>query len=146
MIYPNNELLSYIGIGDAYCLATEYINDEEYVEKVLLFDRYYSHPTYHASLAAGMYSDDTHMSIGCTEALLEKKINSITKLDFANKWVEVYQRNPRNGYSSGFQHILNSVSSGEELLVTLDNSSNKYGVVFLNDLSKFLMNKFKEIL
>lgn len=96
MIRPlarNDELLTYIAIGDAYCMATEYIKsprDDELKKEALKFERYLSHPSH--GLKPGTYTDDTHMSIGNAEVLIEATHHTnIKHSDFASKWVEVYE-------------------------------------------------------
>jgi len=126
MIHTNSDMLIYIAIGDAYCLATEYIKsprDDELRSKALKFERYLKHPTHPNRL--GTYSDDTHMSIGNAEVLIEQ--DSFKPIHFADKWVEVFQRDPRDAYSRGFQKFLEQTKTGKDFLINIDPSSNKNG-------------------
>jgi len=73
MLHPNPDILYYTAIGDAYCLATEYIKsprDDELKKDALKFKQYLSHPAHNNR--PGTYSDDTHMSIANTEVLLSE--------------------------------------------------------------------------
>lgn len=125
----NDELLTYIAIGDAYCMATEYIKsprDDKLEEKALEFKRYLAHPSH--GLKPGTYTDDTHMSIGNAEVLIEASHHTnIKHSDFASKWVEVYRRDRRTAYSRNFQKFLDKTSSGKEFLQNIQNTSNKNG-------------------
>jgi ADP-ribosylglycohydrolase len=124
----NDELLTYIAIGDAYCMATEYIKsprDDELKAKALEFKRYLSHPSH--GLKPGTYTDDTHMSIGNAEVLTEGNHTNVKPIDFASKWVEVYRRDRRTAYSRNFQLFLDRTSSGKEFLDNIVSTSNKNG-------------------
>ena len=83
MKFKHSDMLVYIAIGDAYCLATEYIKLPKY--KKLQYDAlelktYLKHPTHNNN--AGTYSDDCQMSIGVAEVLIDGP--PYTKLSFAN--------------------------------------------------------------
>ena len=49
------------------------------------------------------------------------------QLDFANAWVDVFKRDPRDAYSRNFQKFLVEVNSGLEFLDTINPISNKNG-------------------
>ncbi len=126
MIYPNSDMLYYIAIGDAYCLATEYIKsprDDELRAKALRFEKYLKHPTH--GIRPGVYSDDTQMSAANAEVLIEN--DSFRSIQFANKWVQVFHRDPRDAYSRGFQRFLETTKTGKEFIINIDPSSNKNG-------------------
>lgn len=121
----NSKFLHYIAIGDAYCLATEYVKSPEHdflIKKALKFKKYLKHPSH--GTTPGGYSDDTQMSIGCTEVLLG---DDWSELGFANGWVKAFKRDPINGYSRKFQKFLEDISSGEEFLEKIIRESNKNG-------------------
>ncbi len=109
-------------------MATEYIKLPKFERtkiEALKFRKYIKHPS-HFTEAPGTYTDDTEMSIGNTEVLLEQG-HFPTRLDFGDKWVEVFQRTRRKGYSSGFQMLLENAKSGQELIDALEPNSDKNG-------------------
>lgn len=123
MLNPNPDILYYTAIGDAYCLATEYIKPNDPIkEKALKFQQYLAHPSW--GNVPGTYSDDTQQSIANAEVLLE---NSWSEIDFANAWVGVFKRDYRNSYARGFQKFLEEIKSGEEFLDKIVPVSNKNG-------------------
>jgi ADP-ribosylglycohydrolase len=125
LLNPNPDLLLYTAIGDAYCLATEYIKspeDDWLKERALKFEKYLKHPRH--GLVAGTYTDDTHMSIGNSLVLLDETYNNLA---FANAWVKVFKRDPRNGYSRKFQKFLEEIEGGIEFLEKINPESNKNG-------------------
>lgn len=96
--------------GDAFAAATEYIKhprDDAVLEQALKMDCYVKHPTHH--LAAGKYTDDTQMSIAVSEALLSG--SPLTRHLFAQHFVSAFCRDPRDGYSRGFQYILETAKN-----------------------------------
>lgn len=128
MRYPNPAMLLYIGIGDAYASAVEYVKLPEWqglVDEVLKFERYHKHPTF--GLCAGMYTDDTEMSVANTSVLLDYK-PPYMPLMFAKAWVREFARGKqRKGYSKTFQEFLEYIESGEEFLLNINPNSNKNG-------------------
>ncbi|MBI2473668.1 ADP-ribosylglycohydrolase family protein [Candidatus Uhrbacteria bacterium] len=130
MLNPNPLMLLRIAQGDAFGMAAEYLwfpRDTAVREAVLRFDRYIAHPTHgHQS---GEYTDDTQMSIAVTEVLLEGYLSSFSRLQFANAFVRVFQRNPRKGYSRDFQDFLESeqARTGPSFLSHVGGTSDKNG-------------------
>jgi ADP-ribosylglycohydrolase len=95
-------------------------------QSALRFKKYLQHPKY--DIIPGTYSDDTQMSLGVANVLLKDK--PYTKLQFADSWVDIYKKDPRDSYSRGFQAILDSIRDGEggrELIFRLHPYSNKNG-------------------
>lgn len=121
-------MLVEIAIGDAMGAGFEFAKPERLAQLKNDLSTYYPH-NLPGHLPAGSYTDDTQMSIGITEYLLETNHfgPDTLPLELANKWVEVYKRDPRNGYSRRFQVILDQVQSGQELLDKLVNKSDKCG-------------------
>lgn len=114
-------------IGDAYGGAFEFKNS---MLKYNDGKKFYDHPTHMASdgsgnsLKAGMYTDDTQMSIAVAETLLGDDFSS---LSFANKFVECFKRDPRKGYAKGFYNFLLEQSSGETFIKNIRPDSEKNG-------------------
>ncbi|KKN60282.1 hypothetical protein LCGC14_0533320 [marine sediment metagenome] len=142
MLNPNPDILLYTAIGDAYCAACEYIKiknpqDKKTQDKALKFEQYLSHPRH--SNFPGTYTDDCAMSIGNTEVLLS---DSWGKLDFANAWVDVFNRDPRDAYARSFQKFLEEVESGFEFLETIHPDSNKNGAAMRSSVFGVMPNPF----
>jgi ADP-ribosylglycohydrolase len=108
-------------IGDAYGFGFEYADVNLPLNTL---ERYLMHPTY-GTLRPGQYTDDTQMSIAIAEALVERL--PWNKYKLAQKFVEVFKRDPRDGYSKGFQQILESVDDGLGLIQRLNPISDKSG-------------------
>jgi ADP-ribosyl-[dinitrogen reductase] hydrolase len=86
--------------------------------------------TYHrrfksASISMGKYTDDAQMSIAVAEAMLER--DEWTKLYLAQKFVDVFRRDPRKGYTGAFYNILTECQSGGDLLDKVHGDSRKGG-------------------
>jgi len=128
MKHPNPLMLVRIAQGDAYGLATEYIKfprDQAIYDKALKFESYGQHPTH--SLKPGCYSDDTQMSIGVTEVLLEEEGYFVLTSRFAEAFVRCFKRDPRDGYARGFQAFLETVKDGSDFIARIDPKSDKNG-------------------
>ncbi|WP_282774195.1 ADP-ribosylglycohydrolase family protein [Phaeodactylibacter xiamenensis] len=115
-------MLLEIAIADAYGVGFEY-RPQNFIRENNDLEKYYSHEKY-ASLH-GCYSDDTQMSLGIAELMLENA--SWEARIIADYFVEVFQRDPRNGYSKKFQNILSASSSGEDLLSNIVPTSDRSG-------------------
>lgn len=109
-------------IGDAYGAGFEFAEKEKIRNKNTL-TQYESHPLFEE--IKGKYTDDTQMSIGICELLLEEK--EWTPLKIANKFVEVFKRDPRRGYAKRFYKFLVEIESGEELLRKIEPKSERNG-------------------
>ncbi len=77
MRYPNNNILLFIGIPDAFAIALEFaakhLNKKEYqslLEKMLKMEEYIKHC--HYDLPASFYTDDTEMSIANAKVLVSE--------------------------------------------------------------------------
>jgi ADP-ribosyl-[dinitrogen reductase] hydrolase len=115
-------MLLELAIGDAYGAGFEYAgksncSDPQQAE-------YVQHPT-HRGTRPGMYTDDTQMSLAIAELLVEG--GRWTPLRIASKFVEVFHRDPREGYANNFYHFLRKTTSGEEFLQNIRPDSDKSG-------------------
>ena len=145
MFYRNDNMLLRIAQADAFALAYEFVKDSDapgLKESLLNFERYHQHPKYH-KLAAGCYSDDTQMSLAVAEYLIKAhtdpayihdRVQGIDALneqftceDFARYFYEAFKRDPRDGYSRGFQKILEESQSTKHMLTLIKPESNKNG-------------------
>lgn len=110
-------------IGDAFGACFEYA-PPEFVKEHNTLKGYVQNPS-HVDLKPGHYTDDTQMSIAVAEALVSGE--PWTRELLAEKFVEVYKRDPRPGYASRFQKFLDSVRNGTEFLAGINPNSDKSG-------------------
>lgn len=115
-------MLLEIAVGDAYGAAFEYM-PRSFIESRNHVESYVERPK--GTIAPGAYTDDTQMCIAVVEALLSDSAWSREVL--AEHFVRAYKRDPRRGYASGFQRLLDEVSDGQELLHRVRGRSDKSG-------------------
>src|SRR5258708_1686589 len=84
---------------------------------------YVKHPRH--NIQPGSYTDDTQMSLAIAETIVSGEPWKPTVL--AHKFVEVFQRDPREGYATGFYHFLLHVRDGEQFLRNIRPTSEKSG-------------------
>ena len=86
---------------------------------------YVKHPTHRLITGGvGRYTDDTQMSIGCAEAILEPRLHRET---FIEKWVECFKRDVREGYTPSFYNFLCEIADAEEFAKRIRPDSDKSG-------------------
>jgi ADP-ribosylglycohydrolase len=116
-------MLCHIALGDAYGAGFEFAPAQE-VRAYNDLSGYRQHPK-HLGIAPGCYTDDTQMSLAVAEALLESP--APTQLDWAGHFVDVFRRDPRDGYAGRFYDFLQTVQSGQDLLERIRPHSDKSG-------------------
>ena len=114
-------MLLELAVGDAYGAGFEYVN-VYLVEQFNDLSRYIHHPR-HKAIQPGMYTDDTQMSLAVAELIVSDA--EWTALNIASQFVEVFKRDPRTGYASGFYGFLKRVESGEQFLAEIHPTSDK---------------------
>lgn len=102
-------MLLEMAIGDAYGIGFEFCKTNSPNDLA----RFYQHPKY-ANLIPGQYTDDTQRALANTMVITRK--DYLNAFDFAQAYVEEYKASPRDGYSRGFQALIESVDTGAELL------------------------------
>lgn len=122
IVHPGPDMLLRIAQGDAFGVGAEFVTDRPHVDRLLAFDRYVAHPR--LGIPSGSYTDDTQMSVAVAEALIG---GDLSREGFAESFVRCYARDPRPGYASGFQSVLDSVRSGDELLAKIRPGSDRNG-------------------
>jgi ADP-ribosylglycohydrolase len=115
-------MLVELAVGDAYGAGFEYVSPA-LVRAHNDLTGYRTHPRH--AIAAGSYTDDTQMSLAIAEALVDGV--DWTPLNLATKFVEVFKRDPREGYASRFHGFLEHVGSGEQFLAEIRAGSDKSG-------------------
>lgn len=115
-------MLLELAIGDAYGAGFEYANER--VERFNDLSGYVKHPR-HSGTKPGMYTDDTQMSLAIAELIVDGV--EWTPLNLASKFVEVFKRDQREGYSGHFYNFLNKVQDGQQFLAEIKPDSEKSG-------------------
>src|SRR5437867_1336250 len=104
-------MLVELAVGDAYGAGCEYAP----LDRVLRHNTalYYTrHPKH--NIRPGSYTDDTQMTLAVVELLLSGQ--RWTAENLAERFVEVFWRDPREGYAGKFYEFLRIVRSGAEFL------------------------------
>lgn len=112
-----------MAVGDAYGAGFEFA-DDAYVESRNDLSGYVVNPR-HPRLRPGSYTDDTQMSVAIAEHLLAGAEWSRDAL--ADRFVAVFRRDPREGYSRRMHAALTGARSGRDLVASLDVSSVRSG-------------------
>lgn len=115
-------MLLELAVGDAYGAGFEYV-DGDIVWQYNTLDGYVRHPRH--NIGAGAYTDDTQMSLAIAEAIISGE--EWTPLNLANRFVEVFKRDPHEGYAGGFYAFLTQVSDGTQFLADIKGDSDKSG-------------------
>lgn len=115
-------MLLELAIGDAYGAGFEYA-DVEYIKQHNHLFNYVKHPRH--KLIPGSYTDDTQMSIAIAEMIISQE--PWTRQNLADKFVEAFQRDEREGYSRKFYDFLKRVDSGKQFLAEITWTSDKSG-------------------
>ncbi len=115
-------MLLELAIGDAYGAGFEY-GGSELIRKQNDLSRYVKHPRH--DIRAGCYTDDTQMSIAIAEAILSGQ--PWTREMLAQKFVEAFKRDPREGYAANFYQFLQKVRDGNQFLAEIRATSDKSG-------------------
>ena len=92
-----------MAVADAYAIAFEFVPDTP--DRPNDLKTFHQHPKY-IELAPGQYTDDTQRSIGNANVLLSGEWWNM--MAYANEYVSQFKLDPREGYSRGFQKLLNS--------------------------------------
>lgn len=102
-------MLINIAIGDAYGAGFEFASKK-------IIDDEHRLTEYHASriddLKKGQYTDDTQMTLGIMELMLNEK--EWNKNNIAESFLNVFKRDVRHGYAKGFFSFLESIETAEE--------------------------------
>lgn len=115
-------MLLEIGVFDSYGACFEY-NDPRYVAEHNTLKDYVPHFN-HPGIKPGQYTDDTQMSIAIAEVMLT---DAWTTEVLADKFVECFRRDPRQGYAGRFYEFLLKTKSGKEFLANIMPVSEKSG-------------------
>jgi len=109
-------------IGDTYGAGFEFA-DIEMIKLKNNLTQFEVHPLF--SSIHKKYTDDTQMTLGIAELLIEG--TEWTKLSIANKFVDVFKRDPREGYAKRFYSLLCEINSGQDLIDKIIPDSERNG-------------------
>jgi ADP-ribosyl-[dinitrogen reductase] hydrolase len=139
-----------IGVGDAYGGGFE-ATDKKWVDGNNDL-QYVNHPrklrknpeSYNPSLVQpGHYTDDTQMAIAVAEAMLDDE-EPWTRESLADRFLSVFQRDERRGYTTYFLNVLLNSRDGIEMLSKIGGTSTKSGAAMRSGPLGLLPN-FREI-
>jgi ADP-ribosylglycohydrolase len=116
-------MLLELAVADAFGAGFEYA-PAEFVREHNTLQGYVQNPS-HVDLKPGRYTDDTQMSIAIAEAIVSGK--PWTREMLAEKFVEVFKRDPRAGYSKSFDGFLRRSRNGTEFLQQINATSDRSG-------------------
>ncbi|MEN2401370.1 ADP-ribosylglycohydrolase family protein [Flavobacterium sp. MC2016-06] len=127
-------------IGDAYGAGFEF-QELDYIIKNNDLTKYHKHGMY--TEIYKRYTDDTQMAIAITELLLEEE--NWNEIKVADKFVEVFHRDKRRGYSDRVYNALDASTNGAAFLKNINNGSNgngsamrAYSIGLIKDVNQLL--------
>lgn len=109
-------------IGDAYGAGFEF-QTLDFILKNNNLRQY--HPHGHYKEIYKRYTDDTQMAIAITELLLET--DDWNEIKVADKFVAVFHRDKRRGYSNRVYNALDRSTNGQDFIKNINNASNGNG-------------------
>jgi ADP-ribosyl-[dinitrogen reductase] hydrolase len=115
-------MLLELAIGDAYGAGFEYAN-RQLIRQFNDLSHYHKHPRH--SIGPGRYTDDTQMTLAIAESILSGE--EWTPQNLAARFVDVFKRDPREGYASRFYSFLQQVNDGTQFLAEIIPTSDKSG-------------------
>ena len=102
-------MLFELAIGDAYGAGFEFRSADFVVQNNHL-KNYFAHELY--TEIKGKYTDDTQMSLAIAELLISGEAWS--EVNIIGKFIEVFKRDPRRGYSKRLYQVLSKIDTVEE--------------------------------
>lgn len=109
-------------IGDAYGAGFEF-RELDFIIKNNDLTQYHKHGLY--TEIYKKYTDDTQMAIAISELLLEEE--NWNEIKVADKFVEVFHRDKRRGYSNRVYDALDASTDGKNFIKIINNGSNGNG-------------------
>jgi ADP-ribosylglycohydrolase len=133
-------MLAEAAIGDAYGAGFEF-RDMDFIRENNHLQAYFRHGLYESIFKT--YTDDTQMALAIAELVLEEK--NWTPEKIADKFVAVFHRDKRLGYSGRMYDALDTSKNGRELMTILnaDSSGNgsamrAYPLGYIKDINQLL--------
>jgi ADP-ribosyl-[dinitrogen reductase] hydrolase len=113
--------LAFGAIGDAYGFCFEFAEAGFVGQNNDL--AFHQHPKF--SVSPGVYSDDTQMHMALAEVIASGR--EWTPREIAQAFVDVFKRDPRQGYANGFHAFLTTVRDGDQFLAQIRPDSERNG-------------------
>jgi len=133
-------MLLELAIGDAYGAGFEFA-DRGVIEDHNDLSGYIKHRKH--DLGLGRYTDDTQMSIAIAEIMLNG--SEWTPIGIADKFVDVFKRDPRPGYSTRMSKTLQNSENGTDFLKKIQTKAESSGAAmrapplgFMPDIEKII--------
>lgn len=115
-------MLRFCAIADSFGSGFEY-RSQEFIIENNDFEYYRQHQL--GELIAGQYTDDTQMSIAIALYLLDIDLDDLSydfnAQEIAKYFVDCFHRDPRKGYSKGFQKVLEETENPRIFLEKINN-------------------------
>lgn len=121
-------------IGDAYGAGFEFVEPERWPANNGKY--MYGHPD--LPIGNGQYTDDAQMLLALAEVITKNDLSAITDTMIYEAWHTAYNRDPRPGYSRGFQSLLETTENGKELQEKINPDSTRSGAVMRAAVGGFL--------
>ena len=129
-------MLIEIAIGDAYGAGFEFV-EEDIIKKYNKLESYYDSRI--DNIRAGQYTDDTQMSLAIAELLIDEvewEKENITKY-----FLNVFDRDKRQGYAKGFYNFLIENNDVESFLNNINPESVRNGAAMRSVPLSYIKNK-----
>lgn len=117
-------MLLEMAVADAYAIPFEFVPHS--ADRPNDLKTFHRHPTY-VELLTGQYTDDTQRSIGNAEVILGGEWWN--QLTYAESYVHQFRLDPREGYSRGYQQLMQSVKTGMDFMLTIKRDKDSNGSV-----------------
>jgi ADP-ribosylglycohydrolase len=114
-------MLLEVAIGDALGACYEWVEKEIILGQVELKYKMIAPSV----VKPGCYTDDTQMTIGIAELMLDGA--NFTHYNLASKFIECFHRDPRRGYAPGFQMFLEATKTPEDFIKNIKPDSERSG-------------------
>jgi ADP-ribosylglycohydrolase len=115
-------MLLELAVGDAYGAGFEYVNSQ-LIRQFNTLAAYRRHPRH--GTRPGEYTDDTQMSLAVAEAVVAG--DPWTPEALAERFVNAFKRDPREGYAQGFHTFLTRIRDSRQFLELIRPTSEKSG-------------------
>lgn len=117
-------MLFEMAIADAYGIGFEFCPKSP--DRPNDLKRYHQHPQY-KGLKPGQYTDDTQRALANAEVLFKGDPYSVGS--YAEYYLEVLRRDPRDGYSRNYQKFLEKTKDSEEFIKTIKRTKASNGSI-----------------
>lgn len=129
-------MLIEVAIGDAYGAGFEFV-EEDVIKEYNKLESYYDSRI--DNIRAGQYTDDTQMSLAIAELLIDEV--EWTKENITKYFLNVFDRDKRQGYAKGFYNFLVENNDVESFLKNINPESVRNGAAMRSVPLSYIKNK-----